>query len=179
MAKKAEQKLKYEVIIKEFLTAREWDDELEIDLENMTASLNTGVNYEGGTLKLIIEAFDPSDLVDVFIYYGFNAKKTKLEETTRLMNEINLRWRAGTFMVLPDGRVRWHHRVDFEGSQPTGKSIEQMVSAGFAAVEKYSDVVSAVAITKQTAVSAIEEYDAAMLAEQNEKVEGEEGPNEL
>jgi hypothetical protein len=179
MAKKAEHKLKYEVIIKEFLEAREWSDELEIDLENLASSLNTGVNYDGGTLKLIIEAYDQSDLVDVFIYYGFNAKKAKLEETTRLMNEINLRWRAGTFMALPDGRVRWHHRVDFEGSQPTGKSIEQMVSAGFAAVEKFSDVVSAVAITKQTALSAIEEYDAALLAEQNAQEEDDEGPSEL
>ena len=165
MAKKAVQKLKYEVIIREFLEARDWDDELEIASENMTTSLNTSVNYEGGTLKLIIEAYDSSDLVDVFIYYGFNAKKSKLEETTRLMNDLNLRWRAGTFMALTDGRVRWHHRVDFEGSQPTGKSIEQMVSAGFAAVEKFSDVVSSVAITKQTALSAIEEYDAALQEE--------------
>ena len=81
---------------------------------------------------------------------------------------------------MPDGRVRWFQRVDFEGSQPTGQSIEQMVSAGFAAVDRFNDVISSVAITKQTAAEAMEEYDAAQEeAEKANEEEGDEGPSEL
>jgi hypothetical protein len=176
----AKQQLKYEKIINEFLKAREWEDELEVDLENKCVTLRTGVNSDGGSLTLIIEAFDEADIVDVFIYYGFNAKKAKIEQTTVLMNELHLRWRAGRFMVLPDGRVRWTQRVDFEGSTPTGKSIEQMVSAGFGAVERFNDVISSVAVSKQTAAEAIAEYDSAQEeAEKADEEEADEGPNEL
>jgi len=180
MAKQSTQKLKYEVIINEFLKAREWEDELEVDLENKSVTLSTGVRSDGGDLRLIIEAYDETDFVDVFVYYSFNAKKTKIEQMALLMNEIHLRWKAGKFMVLPDGRVRWTQRNDFEGSQPTGKSIEQMVSTGFQAAERFNDVISSVAITKQTAAEAMEEYDAAQEeAEKANEEEGDEGPSEL
>ena len=82
-------------------------------------------------------------------------------------------------MALPDGRVCWHHRVDFEGSQPTGKSVEQIVSAGFSGIQEFNDVISAVALTKQTAAEAIEEYDSAQEAQQNVEEESVEGPSEL
>lgn len=180
MAKQSTQKLRYEVIINEFLKAREWEDELEVDSENKSVTLSTSVSSEGGSLRLIIEAYDESDFVDVFVYYGFNAKKTKFDEMKLLMNELHLRWRAGRFMILPDGRVRWNQRIDFEGSQPTGKSIEQMVSAGFESIEQFNDVISSVAITKQTAAEAIEEFDAAQEeAEKSNAEEGDEGPSEL
>ena len=180
MTTQSTQKLKYEIIINEFLKAREWEDELEVDLENKSVTLSTGVSSNGGSIRLIIEAYDETDFVDVFVYYGFNAKKTKIEQMALLMNEIHLRWKAGKFMVLPDGRVRWTQRNDFEGSQPTGKSIEQMVSAGFSAVEMFNDVITSVAVSKQTAAEAIEEYDAAQEeAKKANEEEGDEGPNEL
>ena len=177
MAKQTAPKLKYEVVINEFLKAREWTDELNIDTEDSSATLVTGVDFEGGSCKLIIEGYDKSDLVDVFIYYTFNCKNTKFDQMAILFNEIRRRWRIGTFEFLADGRLRWHHRVDFEGSQPTGTSIERMVSPGLAAVEQFNDVISAVALTKQSAKEAVEEYDAAKAA--LEQKEDAEGPSEL
>jgi hypothetical protein len=177
MAIQISPKLKYEVVINEFLKAREWNDELDIDTEESSVTLVTGVDLEGGSCKLIIEAYDKTDLVDVFIYYTFSCKKTKFDQMAILFNVIHYRWRIGTFTLLSDGRLRWHQRVDFEGSQPTGTSIERMVAAGFGAVESFNDVITAVALTKQSAIEALEESDAAKAA--LEQKEDAEGPSEL
>jgi len=168
-------KLKYQVVLEEFLAGREWEDELSIDFEEKKVSLDTGISSGEAGFKghLIIEANDQTDLVDVFIYYDQPCKAAKLEQMSLLMNEIHCRWNFGRFMVFPDGNVRWCHRVDFEGSQPTGLSIERIVQPGWGVAEKFAGVIAAVALTKQTAADAIREYD-----EEQEAKEQKESPSE-
>ena len=43
MTKKSDSKLKYQVVLDEFLKEREWTDEYESDLEEKTISLTSGI----------------------------------------------------------------------------------------------------------------------------------------
>jgi len=64
-----------------------------------------------------------------------------------------------------DDRIRWVHRVDFEGSSPTGISVERIVGPAWGRVSAFTDPICAVAITKQSAAEAIEEFDSAASGE--------------
>ena len=141
--------------------SRCWTDEYEVDSEkktiSLTATLDITPEQKG---RLIIEARDELDIVDVYFYYDLKCKETKLEQMALLLNGIHVRWHFGRFEVFPDGYVRWRHRVDFEGSQPTGLSLERIVGPGWDATGKFADVIAAVALTKLSAAEALEEYDA-------------------
>jgi hypothetical protein len=89
-----------------------------------------------------------------------------------LLNQLHTRCKYGTFVAFDDGYVRWQHRVDFEGSEPTAISIQRIVGPGWNIAEQFIDPISAVALTKQSAKEALEEFDEA----QQEK---DDGPSEL
>lgn len=160
MTKKSNSKLKYQEVLDEFLEAREWTDEYEVDLEEESVLLNTQINISSGhSGRLIIQAYDQTDIVDVHIYYNQKCKESKLDEMAILMNGIHRRWHAGRFMVFDDGYIKWSHRVDFEGSQPTGLSLNRIVQPGWDAAEKFANAIAAVALTKLSAAEALKEYD--------------------
>ena len=160
MSNVTDNKLKYQIVLDEFLAAREWTDKYEIDLHNKTVTLTTTINFSGGNSgRLIIEASDKTDCVDVFIYFNLSCKEAKINEMTALLNGIHQRWIFGHFVVFPDGIVRWSQRVDFEGSQPSGLSLERIVQPGWDAASGFSDAIAAVALTRQSASDALKEYD--------------------
>jgi hypothetical protein len=170
-------KLKYQVLIEEFMAAWEWTDELEIDLEEKTTTLNTGIDFAGQSGRLIIKGADGPDILDVYIYYKFQCRADKLEQMAILLNEIHTRWIYGHFVCFDDGHVRWSHRVDLEGSSPTGTTIERIVRPGWNAVGHFIEPIAAVALTKQGAKQAIAEFD-----EEQEKRAAKpdgDGPSEL
>jgi hypothetical protein len=173
--------MKYKTLLEEYLVAREWTDELSVDEENGAVQLDTSVSLgeQGG--RLIVEAYEKSDLIDVFIYFrGFSCKDSKVGEMLKVLNSIHGRVRYGRFELLPDGVLRWFHRVDFEGSSPTPTSVHQMVQPGWNIAERWADVLAAVALTKQTAEEALEDFDEAerQRAAQEAPEEGD-GPREL
>ena len=181
MGKKTDSQLKFQKVLDEFLKEREWTDEYEIDNEEQTVSLSSAINIcEGHSGRLIIEASDRTDCVNVYIYYNQICKEAKLAEMAILLNGIHQRWQFGRFMVFEDGYIRWTHRVDFEGSKPTGLSLERMVTPGWSAMERFANVISAVALTKQSAADALKEYDEEQEADSNSGQSSEGGaPTEL
>lgn len=175
-----DQKLKFQKILEVFLADREWQDELEVDAESKTVMLRTGINiasHTGGTL--VIEASDITEIVGVFVYLPFSCRESKIDEMKKLVNDINIRRNYGSFQCIPGGdagRIRWVHRVDFEGASPTAKSVHQIVGPGWETAAEWADVIAAVAITRQTADEALEEFD----EEQRRRQEAEDGgPTEL
>jgi hypothetical protein len=86
----------------------------------------------------------------------------KRSEMTILLNELNTRGANGGYgclQLIDDARIRWVHKVDFEGSSPTGKSIEQIVGPGWERCGAFIEVIRSVALTKQTAAEALAEFD--------------------
>lgn len=174
------EKLRFQILLEQFLSDRGWQDELDVDSENKSVMLKTGVNiasHSGG--MLIIEASDISEMVGVYFYLPFSCKDSKVDEMKTLLNDINVRRNYGCFQCIPDGddgRIRWMQRVDFEGGSPTVKSLHQIVGPGWDTVAEWADVIAAVAITKQTAEDALAEFD----EEQRKQQEAEDnGPSEL
>jgi hypothetical protein len=170
-------KLRYQVLLEEYLATRGWTDPLEVDEEKGSVLLVTGVSISGQNGgRLAIEASDATDLVSVFFYLPTVCKESKFDQMAILFNHIHARMTYGRFQCMPDGYLRWMQKVDFEGSAPTPLSIERIVQPGWNIVEQWADTINAVALTKQTAAEAIEEYDE---AQQKAQTDDEGGPTEL
>lgn len=173
--------MKYKTLLEDYLAAREWTDELSVDEESGAVQLDTSISLGEQSGRLIVEAYEKTDFFDVFIYFrGFSCKESKVDEMLKVLNSIHLRARYGRFELLPDGVVRWFHRVDFEGSSPTTTSVHQMVQPGWNIAERWADVIASVALTKQTAEEALEDFEEAerQRAAQEAQEEGD-GPREL
>jgi len=149
----------YRNVLKQFLDLRGWEDEIDIDEENGTLSVNTEIGINGQSIRLVIEINPEGDIVDVFFYYTILCKKNKINQMAILLNLIHHRWIFGRFEVYETGHIRWRHRCDFEGAQPVGLTINCIVEPGWQAVNKFADVIAAVALTNSTAEEAIAEYD--------------------
>lgn len=172
-------KIAYLEIMQNFIEYKEWDDEFTLNEEMAQITLQTELPVNGQLAKLFLELNYDNDMVDAYIYYGFRCKNNKMDEMARLLNEIHLRYALGRFEFLPDGQVRWHHRVDFEGSSPTGVSVAKIVEPGWHSVRIFFDTIAAVAMTNQTAAEVIREYDEAK-AEAAARAESNDGaPTEL
>lgn len=164
--------LKYEETLKQFLELRKWSDELILDEDNGKIVLSTGVNIEGQNGRAFIEAYN-DDIIQFYFYYlNFRIKDSKFEQMNILLSLINSRLLIGCLKMVgepQDRMVRWQHVVDFEGADPTGVTIERNFQAGWSALERYIEPVSAVALTKQSATDAINDHDAEV-----KRVEAEE-----
>ena len=151
---------RFHALMEEVLAELEWEDELEVNEEEQTVKLDTAINVAGQDGRLIVEASEQTSYVDVLDYYtGFKCKPAKLDQMAVLLNKLHARWRYGTFLVFEDGYIRWQHRVDFADGQPTAASIQRLIQPGWGVLEQFFDPISAVALTKQTAKEALEEFD--------------------
>ena len=163
MAESETPELKYQAIMQDFLRQRGWEnDELRIDPVERSVEYRSGLNIGNTQGNLFVAADEDRDLIDVYIYFGFKCKESKRFQMVETLNGIHRRCAFGCFDMDPeDGEVRWHHRAHFDGSTPTGASVESIVGPGWSICARYADVIAAVALTKQSASEALAEYDAA------------------
>lgn len=162
-------------VLQEFLDAREWEDEIDVDSENNAVRLATGVDFgEHKDGRLYIEASDENSRYAVYFYLPFKCKESKFAEMCVLLNTLNNKHQYGRFELTEIGQVRWMQKVDFEGVEPNAWSIELMVGPGWDAMAYFADTFAAVALTKATAEEAIQQ-----LMEEENNSNDSDGPTEL
>jgi hypothetical protein len=174
---------KFHSVMRDFLSLQEWQDELKVDQESGVVSLDTGVGLGDHNGRLIIEAADKIEVIDAFLYFrDLRCKPAKKMEMSWLFQKIfgtrNFSFgRLELIEVEGEGlHIRWRHRVDFEGSAPSGKSVRMLIAPGWEMMAEIADCIAAVALTKQTAEEAFAEWEEARrAAEEGEK----EAPKEL
>jgi hypothetical protein len=190
MANEKSTELKYASEMREFLSIMEWGDtKVDSNVEGQQVVIATGVDIDGQSGRVIIEANSDTDIFDFYIYFtSIKCKPNKNEQMQWLMNELNKRWLFGRFQCFKTDDaflIRWHHRIDFEGSSPTGVTVRNNFKPGWDATEFFSGVIAAVALTNQSAKDAIAEHDQEQSArnEAREQAqpddEDESGPTEL
>ena len=160
---------KFLQVMKEFLALREWDDELDINVESKIVSLDTGLGIGGLKGRLVIEALEDIEVIDAFIYFkDLRCKPAKKMEMAWLFQKIFRLRGFGRLELLETEEsgilIRWRHRVDFEGSTPSGKSVSLLFQPGWDLMGEFADCISAVALTKQTAEEAFAEWEEAQRA---------------
>lgn len=158
MAKK-KSNLWCQTLLQSWLDDRDWKEDLEVDHENQSALYTTTVNAGELAFMLYVEAHDKSQFVTAFFYHPVKVKPQKRNEMCELLNTLNTRILMGSFTLLDNSVVRYVHCVDFEGSSPTSLSVEGLVRPGWGFCEQFGELIATVAITKQSAKEALEEFN--------------------
>lgn len=163
MADNETPELKYHSAMQEFLHGRGWEnDELKIDVVDRTVEYYATLDIGQTQGRVVVAAHEDDDLVDVYIYFGFKCKEAKRIQMAETLNGIHRRCAFGCFDMDPeDGELRWHHRVHFEGCTPTGTAVENIFGPGWSVCRRYVDVLTAVALTKQSPAEAFADFDTA------------------
>ena len=148
----------YRRIVEEFLNARGWTDFDEIDADEDSVQYQTPINVAGHDALLSVTVVVETDICEVSIYLGLMCQNENFVDIAILLNSIHQRWHFGRFVLLEDGKIRWQHRSDFEGCQPTGTSINNIVNQGWGAVAKFIEPIISVESGERNADSTISLY---------------------
>ena len=155
--------------VQEWLNYREWDDKIELDEENQSARINFSYTIKDQSFDVYVESEEERDFLMFYFYAPFNATSKKITECTVLFNHINLCSFSGTMTVTDKGRIRWHHVVDFEETDPSVKAIDNAFRAGSGTFSRWFDEISEIALTKTTAQELLERLNAEAEAESSEE----------
>jgi hypothetical protein len=147
--------------VQEWLNDREWDDKIEFDEENQTSSVNFQYTISDQPFNTFIETDEERDWIKFYFYAPFNALSKKNIDCAVLFNHINLCSGSGSITLDSDkGRIRWHHIIDVEETDPSVIAINNAFRSGTSAFSKWFDEISEVALTKTTAQEIIERLNA-------------------
>ena len=151
----------FKKILEEFLSIREWEDELGFNESSEEWYINTGVSIGEHSGRLIVEGRDSTGIVGIYFYFMTKCKDGKIDEMVKLLNWANRCSFMGNFECFPDGTVRWKQKFDCENAALTGFGLSQNVQHGWDVAGTYADAIMAVAFTKASADEAIAEFNEA------------------
>ena len=156
--------------LQDWLDDIEWKDEISLDEENQTSSLNFTFSIKDQSFKVWIETDEARDFLKIYFYAPFNALSKKLTECAVLFNHINYKSYWGALSVVDEkGTIRWRYVIDFEGTDPSVATINNAINVGSNLFENWFDEITEVALTKTTAQQIIDQLKAASEAESSEE----------
>ena len=156
--------------VQEWLNYREWDDKISLDDENQTSRVNFSYTINDQSFEVYIETDEKKDFLKFYFYAPFNASSKKVIDCAILFNHINLCSFSGTITLDHDkGRIRWHHIIDFEDTDPSATTINNAFNAGSHTFSRWFDEISEVALTKTTAQEIIDRLNSDSDAEASEE----------
>ena len=171
-------KSNFKNLIEFFLKDREWEDSLGSN-DSGEVVLDKEISLSDRQGKLILEASDEGEYLDIFIYLlSMQCKNEKMPEMFRLLNTINQQMMLGKFSIFEGDKrfVRWQYRLDVTGLTCSVESIDYLVSAGAEHVEYWTDPISTVALTSLGMEEALAEFESAKAKENST---GSESADEL
>ena len=174
------EKMPLTAVLKEWLEAKEWEDEVEILNDGQSSRVSTSFSIEGQSHKCYLECEEARDSFEVYFYPPYSVPEARIKDAAVLLNRINCRLLQGRLVCsegdLP-GRIQFKNIVDVEGTELSVKQIGLMISTGLYAFEQFGGVMSAVALTKYPVDKIWQEFLDAEAEE--EKKKENEGPKEL
>ena len=136
--------------IKEWLNSLNWNNEIYIDKETQTTFVSFPYQINDQSYDVIIESEEASDTIKIYIYAPFRVISTKITETTLALNHINTSILKGAFYVLPDHKVCWRDTVNFTETDPSIKTINNLLEYGVEVYQNWSKEISEVALSSET-----------------------------
>lgn len=137
-----------------------WSETLERDEAEQTAMLHVVYQVHEQHFDLYLQTDEEKDWIQVYLYTPFHALAAKHHDCALLCNRINCSFASGSIQMLSDGRIRFRHTVDVEGTEPSTAMIRNLIYAGGELFDLWFEELSAVALTKTTAQEIFARLDA-------------------
>ena len=147
MAKKPKLTMPLTDVIRAWRDEKGWTEEIDIDVERQSASLALSYSHDGQDYKAYVEAYEKPQWLKVYIYGPIAIPGSRYIEACQLVNHINLTDGVGRLSAVQDGKFQFRAVFDLEGSKAEPVMIENMISAGLARFESWTDEMGQVIFT--------------------------------
>ena len=155
-------------LIQDFMDMEEWKDEISIDAEDRTCSLQ--FKYGDGELSFqaYLEADEARSWLKVFFYNQMTIPEKRYVEACELVNSINQRLGTGRFCALSKGPFQYRQVVDLEGTgswKPV--LVSNLLNMAMSAFSNWSEELGAVVFTKSSAKEILAALDEQQSSDSN------------
>ncbi|MEI8186827.1 MAG: hypothetical protein WCG19_09025 [Chlorobiaceae bacterium] len=138
-------------LIEEFIAEKEWDDEIEKDVENGMCQLSTSLSINNQSFRLYIEGDENRNFLFLYLYAPFSIIEGKYVDACMLFNFINnIYVYPGRLTAGDDGSIRYIDIIDVENFEPSIEIIQNMLGNGVSLFNNNTEEIAAVALTQKT-----------------------------
>jgi len=144
-------------VVQEYFRLREWEDEVEVDEENNSASASFSYGIDDQSFKTFIEINEATSLLHLFMYAPNKCPEDKQAELLRLLNHVNTTKFCSCVVILPDGVIRQQYTLDVEDGSLSPKMVHNVLTYSVGIFEEHYAGIMSVIFAGKTAAEVIEE----------------------
>lgn len=142
--------MKYQKLIKAWITHKEWDDEVTHNKETNESVVSFSTEINNQVFSVYFEGDEKKDWLSLYMYAPFTVKKEKEVEILKLFNHIHSSTYYGRLVLLDEGRIQYKQIISLDETDPSLEVLEGMYQTAILVYERYQDDLSEIALTKTT-----------------------------
>jgi hypothetical protein len=125
-------------VLKDWLKAKEWEEQPEIDEENQASSTGFGFTVEDFSLQCWFEIYEKAEIFKLFMYFwDTKVPENRLDEVQKYVTALSNALRIGSLQLLRDDRViRYCAGIDVEDASFEPAHINNLLNAGARVLEE-------------------------------------------
>ena len=144
-------------VVQQFLDLNDWSDVIEDNEDKGSSLLRTCLEVDGQSCRLIVDTFEKTESIGVYLYPPFRMNLANYAEACMLVNAINYQLRVARFEIDPaDGEVRLLVAVDLHGAEVGGAFVDGMVGAASWTLQRWLVALAAVGVAGRKASEVLE-----------------------
>lgn len=153
--------------VKAFMDGEEWGDEIKVNEDRTTSTVQTSMTVDDQPFQLWVEVFEPDERIFVFFYSPYRVPIGRRDVVARILNRVNCRLGLGR-LACDDGSearpIQFKCGFDVEGSTLSPVQVNTLIALGVGTFRSYGELLAGAALSKR----GIEELWLEYLADQEE-----------
>jgi hypothetical protein len=149
-------------VLKEWMVAKEWDDEIQLSENRRSSRVSTTYNINNQSYRTFIDIDEDDQWFSVFMYSPFSVPISRISEMARALNKINYNNQKVGRIACPDedepGPVQFRWTTDLSNGSISKEQIDYMVETPVGFFNFFGEVLAAIALTKAPAESLMAEF---------------------
>lgn len=149
-------------VLKEWMVAKEWDDEIELSDNRRAARVLTSYDINNQSHRFFIDVDEDDQWFSVFMYSSFNVPITRITEMARTLNKINYAIQIVGRVACPDedepGPIQFRWTADLSNGSISKEQINYMVETPVGFFNFFGEVLASISLTKAPAEKLMAEF---------------------
>ena len=155
--------MKLKQVFQQFLDEEKWEDKIEFDGYDHSDFVATNFVIMGQTYQLHIATYENLREIKVVLTPPIKFSASRRDDACRLVNDLNLRIRAGNLEINNDGMLYYRWNISVEGVEATPRQFNALLSTAISVFDEIRTAsLGAVAFTQLPIDQVLFEYNSAV-----------------
>ena len=155
--------MKLKQVLQQFLDEEKWEDEIGFDEYDQSYFIATNFVIMGQTYQLHIATYEIHREIKVVLSPPMKISTDRRDDAYRLINDLNLRIRAGNLEMNDDGMLYYRWSISVEGVEATPQQFGKLLTTAISIFDEIRTAsLGAVAFTKLPIDQVLSDYNLAV-----------------